>query len=344
LQGATGGSNYILNAASPANNFIIGQDGNADIVLRNNNTSGGKLYFYNYSEATAGDRIEFHTKNSSTSLLERLAITGGEDTASVKVNNAALVIDNLSIDGNEITGTSGNIDCDVTSGYFRVLHGGTEYLALSTTQLYLHNGINEIQMDGTAGKIDLNNASASILTLDNEGAGSFTLKMGGDIDFDQNTATEMVFDMGTSFPVSPTPVEGQAFYRTDEDLLYIYDGSGWDSMGGTTLTKIDSTGTWTPGASGWQNYNIQPSSGEVWEISVFAVISANGAATDDLYLQLYDGTYAESIDSDIDNANATVSTINGAIIISNDQYCRLRGNFTNSNEDITWYYQGWKIS
>lgn len=33
---------------------------------------------------------------------------------------------------------------------------------------------------------------------------------------------------GTSFPGSP--ITGQAFYRSDEDTLYIYDGSAWDAV------------------------------------------------------------------------------------------------------------------
>ncbi len=34
---------------------------------------------------------------------------------------------------------------------------------------------------------------------------------------------------GTSFPGSPN--EGDFFYRTDEDVMYIYNGSGWDAQG-----------------------------------------------------------------------------------------------------------------
>lgn len=36
---------------------------------------------------------------------------------------------------------------------------------------------------------------------------------------------------GTSFPVSPAPVDGQMFYRTDLNAMYIYNGSTWDSQG-----------------------------------------------------------------------------------------------------------------
>lgn len=36
---------------------------------------------------------------------------------------------------------------------------------------------------------------------------------------------------GTSFPTSPTPVDGQMFYRTDQNVLYVYNGSTWDAQG-----------------------------------------------------------------------------------------------------------------
>jgi len=48
----------------------------------------------------------------------------------------------------------------------------------------------------------------------------------GDIDFNHNNAVEMVYDSGTGgFPGSP--VEGQAFYRSDTNILYYYDGAQW---------------------------------------------------------------------------------------------------------------------
>lgn len=38
------------------------------------------------------------------------------------------------------------------------------------------------------------------------------------------------FWKGTSFPSNP--VEGQPFYRTDEDTFYVYNGTGWESLEG----------------------------------------------------------------------------------------------------------------
>jgi hypothetical protein len=47
---------------------------------------------------------------------------------------------------------------------------------------------------------------------------------------------------GTSYPVSPTPVIGQPFYRTDTDQYAIYDGSSWDVIGpsGMTIKSVTS--------------------------------------------------------------------------------------------------------
>lgn len=43
------------------------------------------------------------------------------------------------------------------------------------------------------------------------------------------TEGSITLPSGTSFPASP--VEGDLFYRTDEDKTYIYDGSGWNEAG-----------------------------------------------------------------------------------------------------------------
>lgn len=42
-------------------------------------------------------------------------------------------------------------------------------------------------------------------------------------------------DRGTSFPGNPA--EGDIFYRTDEDKVYVYDGTTWDQIGGGSGTS-----------------------------------------------------------------------------------------------------------
>ncbi len=50
-----------------------------------------------------------------------------------------------------------------------------------------------------------------------------TFETGTTIDFSQNQAENFVFEQGTVFPTSP--VDGQAFYNTDDDSLYLYDAT-----------------------------------------------------------------------------------------------------------------------
>lgn len=41
------------------------------------------------------------------------------------------------------------------------------------------------------------------------------------------------FMSGTSFPASPS--EGDVFYKTDEHVLYIFDGTSWKPLGPTAV-------------------------------------------------------------------------------------------------------------
>lgn len=61
-----------------------------------------------------------------------------------------------------------------------------------------------------------------------------TLELNGDLDFNQNEATELVLHQGTAFPTVPAPIEGQTFYRTDTDTMYIYDGASWVALDSST--------------------------------------------------------------------------------------------------------------
>ena len=53
------------------------------------------------------------------------------------------------------------------------------------------------------------------------------------------------FAQGTAFPTSPTPVEGQVFYRTDENTPYVYDGSNWIPFVGSSYELFTASGTFT---------------------------------------------------------------------------------------------------
>ena len=50
---------------------------------------------------------------------------------------------------------------------------------------------------------------------------------------------------GTAFPTSPAPINGQIFYRSDEDTLYVYDGTTWDAIAAGNIQIFTSSGTFT---------------------------------------------------------------------------------------------------
>ena len=53
----------------------------------------------------------------------------------------------------------------------------------------------------------------------------------GNLNLKQNQSEFMVLHKGTAFPGSPTPVEGQLFYRSDEEKIYFYNGTAWTEVG-----------------------------------------------------------------------------------------------------------------
>jgi hypothetical protein len=65
----------------------------------------------------------------------------------------------------------------------------------------------------------------------------------GQNNFKNNEQNNFVIDKGTSFPVSPSPVAGQLFFRTDLNLLHIYTGASWSPVGSGTVGKFPDTFT-----------------------------------------------------------------------------------------------------
>lgn len=96
--------------------------------------------------------------------------------------------------------------------------------------------------------------------------------------------TDGAFAHSNAFPASP--VDGQGFYRTDEDTYYIYNGASWDALGqslsnvafewygtmgaysGTDIGFVEG-GTLTPTAWGGARYSFLAAGGAayrtVWE-------------------------------------------------------------------------------
>jgi len=159
---------------------------------------------------------------------------------------------NVDIIANQGSDNDGVLRYNATTNRWEISNDGGSYYNVTTSDdMGDVDGTSSdtflLDNDNTGGDVSLyfGNALAEYLTW-NDTLGRFELsddiyidggvEVEGDVDFNQNMATEMVFDQGTSFPTVPAPIEGQTFYRTDEDTFYIYDGSSWIAM-------ADGTGT-----------------------------------------------------------------------------------------------------
>jgi hypothetical protein len=81
----------------------------------------------------------------------------------------------------------------------------------------------------------------------------FEVSNTGLVNFKQNGTEQFVLEKGTSFP--GTPIQGQIFYRTDLDRLFVYNGTdfisisaGWTRVGTNILlvTSTDNVGIGAP--------------------------------------------------------------------------------------------------
>lgn len=63
--------------------------------------------------------------------------------------------------------------------------------------------------------------------------------------------TQLGLPSGNAFPTDPTPEDGDVFYRTDHDTLYIYTGAAWDQsrtfgdIGGGNYAQFSTGGVLT---------------------------------------------------------------------------------------------------
>lgn len=70
------------------------------------------------------------------------------------------------------------------------------------------------------------------------------------LDFSQNQIINVVVHKGSSFPLSPTPISGQIFYKTGaNEGFYFYDGVAWRGVGDITSVNSINGGGLTGGAN-----------------------------------------------------------------------------------------------
>jgi len=108
------------------------------------------------------------------------------------------------------------------------------------------------------------------------------------------------------------------------------------------VQKVDVKDTFAAAAGGGAtSHDVQPAAGEVWQITLFAAITAGGGADDlDIYLRTDNADTFHISDGD---ENTPVAT--GNYVISNDCYLRITctTGVAGGNRTITYWYQAFKL-
>jgi len=146
--------------------------------------------------------------------------------------------------------------------------------------------------------------------------------IGTDIDMNKKEIQNGVVHTGTSFPASP--IEGQLFYRTDLDLLHVYDGSSW---------RGQQDEIWTADVENDLNMNGNaivgvPSTTHYWSCSGHNFKAGDHGGTPDEYSYQSTGAHVIASESSVDFV-APVFLPHGAVITSAIVY----GNIS----DETWH-------
>ncbi len=215
-------------------------DGAEDIELQFGTDAADHILMYNY----ANDRFEFGND---------VYINGGlevQDTIDQYGNIFTLDSDNtgpgadVSIVAEQGTDADGILRYNATTNEWEISNDGGAYYAVSTSnEIDNLDGVDSntftLDQDDTTGDVTLQFGTTLAESLKWDEAnnrfvlsddllleGGLTLQ--GDLDFGQNEAVNMLLHQGTSFPAAPS--EGQTFYRTDQDTMYIYDGTQWVAM------------------------------------------------------------------------------------------------------------------
>jgi hypothetical protein len=100
---------------------------------------------------------------------------------------------------------------DVTSGHTFGYNASSTRWELSD-QLYVTG-----QLAATGGVVATGAASSF--------SGGVTLLQAG-----AQISNVLIVPIGTAFPTAPTPVQGQLFWRSDQNILYGYDGANWSPL------------------------------------------------------------------------------------------------------------------
>lgn len=215
-------------------------DGSEDIELQFGSDATDHILMYNFTN----DRFEFGNDVYVNGDLEvQNAINQDGNTFTLDSDNTGAGAD-VNIVAEQGSDSNGTLRYNATTNEWEISNDGGSYYAVSTSNDVTNlDGTDSntftLDQDDTGGDVSLVFGTTLAESLKWDSANSrFVLSddlfldggltLNGDLDFDQNQAVDMVLHQGTSFPAGP--VEGQTFYRTDLNTMYIYDGSNWVAM------------------------------------------------------------------------------------------------------------------
>lgn len=219
-------------------------DGAEDVELQFGTDAASRILMYNF----ANDRFEFGNDLYVGGDLDVMSnIDQYGNTFTLDSDNVGAGAD-VSIVAEQGTDSDGVLRYNSTTNEWEISNDGGAYYSISTSNdLDSMTGVDSntftLDQDDTGGDVSLyfGTALAESLTWDSVNNRFVlsddlfidgTLTLNGILDFDQNQAVDLVLHQGTSFPAAP--VEGQTFYRTDLDSMYIYDGTQWVAMADTS--------------------------------------------------------------------------------------------------------------
>ncbi|MBA4336177.1 hypothetical protein C0416_00190 [bacterium] len=216
-------------------------DGAEDVELQFGTDAAGRILMYNF----ANDRFEFGNDLYVNGGLEvQNDIDQYGNTLTLDSDNVGAGAD-VSVVANQGSDSEGVLKYNATTNEWEIRNNGGSYYSVTTSNDITNlDGVDSnsftLDQDDTTGDVTLQFGATLaeslkwdslnnrfVLSDDLFIDGSLTLN--GILDFDQNEAVNMVLHQGIAFP-GGAAVEGQTFYRTDLDAMYIYDGAQWVAM------------------------------------------------------------------------------------------------------------------
>lgn len=172
----------------------------------------------------------------------------------IVINDGKAQIDNINIDGNTITTTSGDLTLSGNGTGVPVLETGSKvYGAGATTNLYIDADTNNgtglkfrengsekanIAYSAFSNLIQLANASGNAMFLYDTGKIALTSANAEDIDLNGykiKSDGSAITKSGITANRPPTPTTGQTYFDTTLGQPIWYDGSNWIDATGTTV-------------------------------------------------------------------------------------------------------------